>query len=93
MFSAKESWIVKLARIDKVVLRWGHRECQDPRDKVFALLGITGTLIENLVADYNKTAEQLYQDVLLGTLCHNDALKTIRPLSAEEKLGFADKLL
>ena len=70
---AKSLWSKEYSRLDKAILRWSQRECDDPRDKIFALLGITGIAMgadwDDIEADYDKSVESLYKDVLLGTLC------------------------
>lgn len=38
-----------------------HAQCSDPRDKVYAFLGlIEGILTEDMEADYSKSLRQLY---------------------------------
>ncbi|OCL14970.1 HET-domain-containing protein [Glonium stellatum] len=42
--------------------KYRHRECMDPRDKVYALLGIANDVAgeKKLIVDYSKTVEEIY---------------------------------
>lgn len=72
LLRAKTWWHPKTARLHKSILRWAHRECEDPRDKVFALIG----LIDNkddpsysaIKPDYGMSRERLYAQVIFTTL-------------------------
>lgn len=47
-----------------VLLTFTENLCEDPRDKVFGLLGLSATPLKRLKADYRKTLEDVYADLL-----------------------------
>lgn len=55
-------------RLAEVLKRYNHSSCQDPRDKIYALLSMASDRAElaMLEPDYNKPVETLYQEVLVN---------------------------
>lgn len=66
------------------ILTFSDQLCEDPRDKVYGLLGIVMER-KNLVVDYNKTAEQVYIDALV-------AIGTFERDECAERLGDVFKI-
>jgi hypothetical protein len=96
---ARSLWSKQYSRLDKAIVRWSQRECNDPRDKVFAVLGITGITMdphwEDMEADYAKPIEHVYKDVLIGTLCSEKIYVKLGYgsfLSRNERIDLADNL-
>ncbi|KAJ1323673.1 HET domain-containing protein [Microdochium nivale] len=62
-----------------------HRVCQDPRDKVFGLLGLLDRSFiaaesHLLAVDYSKSIEQVFLDVLQATHIHEQGSQPLRVL-------------
>jgi hypothetical protein len=41
---------------------WCIQECGDPRDRIFGVLGL-GNFEDRIIANYNKTPEEVFDDV------------------------------
>jgi hypothetical protein len=52
----------KRLRIIETFDQFGYQECSDPRDRIYALLGIMET--QPVEADYSKTCEELFEDMM-----------------------------
>ncbi|KAH7069995.1 heterokaryon incompatibility protein-domain-containing protein [Paraphoma chrysanthemicola] len=96
---ARSLWSKQYSRLDKTIIRWSQRECKDPRDKVFAVLGITGITMdpyyEDMEADYAKPVELVYKEVLIGTLCSEKIYVKLgygNFLSVDERIDLAYQL-
>lgn len=47
--------------LHELIKMWFHQECEDPRDRIYGLLGLAQCEIS---ADYDKTLEDIFVDVL-----------------------------
>lgn len=52
----EEGW-----EFSELIQTWLHQECADPRDQVYGLLGLAQG---EITADYNKTVDEIYRDVI-----------------------------
>lgn len=68
LIKAKSWWDPRYTMLHRTILRFSSRECEDPRDKVYALLGIVDNeddlVAKALLPDYTLTSEQLFRLVV-----------------------------
>jgi hypothetical protein len=57
--------------LEELVAQFKHQRCKDPRDKVFALLGLASSSA-TFQADYNDNIEQVYLKVLRNASVGNN---------------------
>ena len=53
--------------LDGLLIRTADRQAHDPRDHVFALLGLVPQLERNIIADYHMEVQDVYQQAMLNS--------------------------
>jgi hypothetical protein len=62
-----------------------HKQCFDPRDRVYAILGVTETIHNNrfkIVPDYTKSVEEVYEEFNTAVILSTDDLHILRFVSS-----------
>lgn len=54
-------------RLEFLIRSFKNQKCVDPRDTVFGLLSLVGSRYVSITPDYNRSAEEVYADVIRAT--------------------------
>lgn len=59
---------MSMTSLEDLITKYGHRQCYDPRDKVYGLLGLDQSGTIDITPDYNLSVAQAYHTVALGII-------------------------
>jgi hypothetical protein len=61
----------------EIMQRFRHFECVDPRDRIYALLGLIGRLGPSILVDYSRSVEDVHAGVTMAILEHSGNLRVL----------------
>ena len=88
--SAEESWYLGYLDLIVAVVRFGGRQCEDPRDRIFGLVGILRD-DQKPTVDYSLPYQAVYAGVCNSICCHKDEYVPIERI--DEDTGKALRIL